>query len=193
MNERVAIAEAELFDDAVSCREILPASFEPGNLDDARILQLIARAEGLLRTITHIEDGAAEDADERSDPALLRLEAKVNVLLELVGGWIGRDLPMPPVRQIRWSRKGLALSQSASLPIGETGVLRLQPAGWLPLLLELPARVVSVDGDEEAGFRLSLRLDPLPETLESALERHLFRVHRRSIARRHQHKREAGD
>jgi len=190
MTPDAARAEVELFDEAMSCRDALPAAFVSAALDERRIVQSCERAEALLRTIAQIEDGTGEDDDRAHDPVIQRLEAKVNVLLELVGGLIARDLAMPPVREVRWSRKGIVLAQAEGGSLGEHGLLRLQPAAWLPQLLELPARVIAVEPGAER--RLWLRVEPLPDPLEAALERHLFRVHRRAIARRNQQKARGG-
>ena len=66
---------------------------------------------------------------------------------------------------------------------GTAGQFRIQPCDWLPEALVLPARVAAAD----AGSRtLWLHFDPLTPGLTQALERHLFRVHRREIAGRRQ-------
>jgi hypothetical protein len=45
----------------------------------------------------------------------------------------------------------------------------------------LPVEVVAC-GNESGQSWLWLRLSPRPRALESAIERHLFRLHRRAIA-----------
>jgi hypothetical protein len=60
---------------------------------------------------------------------------------------------------------------------GTAGVLRVQPAEWLPDCIDLPARVIATDGREAW-----LEFGPLSPALSDALERHLFRLHRRQVA-----------
>ena len=76
---------------------------------------------------------------------------------------------------------GVCVSSDAAAAPGTTGLFRIQPSDWLPESLELPATVLASVTDG-AGPQLWLRFGPLTPALESALERHLFRVHRRAIA-----------
>ncbi|MFN3843155.1 MAG: PilZ domain-containing protein [Rehaibacterium terrae] len=176
-------AERELFDDALTCREALPAEFVPDALDAASRERAAERAEGLLRAIALVEDGHGEEGDERgaNEPVLQRIEAKLNLLFELVGLVVRREVAPLPVVELRWSRRGVELAGASPVAPGQAGLLRLQPVSWLPQAIELPVEVIAVDRREPAP-RLWLRFSPLPEALESALERHLFRLHRRAIA-----------
>lgn len=176
----VAAAEAALFDDAVSCHDRLPAEFVPAGDAGRPAESLFERAESLLRTIAQIED-AGDDDERNADPALQRIDAKLNVLLELVGGMLQSRSSLPAPVDVRWSRHGLALATRGPAEVGQAGLVRLQPATWLPQLLELPCAVIATAAQPA---RLWLRTDPLPASLETALERHLFRLHRRAIARR---------
>ncbi|MBB5016489.1 PilZ domain-containing protein [Rehaibacterium terrae] len=176
-------AERELFDDALTCREALPAEFVPDALDAASRERAAERAEGLLRAIALVEDSHGEEGDERgaNEPVLQRIEAKLNLLFELVGLVVRREVAPLPVVELRWSRRGVELAGASPVAPGQAGLLRLQPVSWLPQAIELPVEVIAVDRCEPAP-RLWLRFSPLPEALESALERHLFRLHRRAIA-----------
>ena len=89
--------------------------------------------------------------------------------------------PSDPIRALRWSALGVCMPSDTATAPGTTGIFRIQPSDWLPEALELPATVLAsvTDGD---GPQLWLRFGPLTPPLESALERHLFRVHRRAIA-----------
>ncbi|WP_267119406.1 PilZ domain-containing protein, partial [Xanthomonas sacchari] len=57
----------------------------------------------------------------------------------------------------------------------------LQPSDWLPDHLELPVRVLA-EAATAGVVQLWLRFETQPPGLEEALERHLFRLHRRQIA-----------
>ncbi|HEY9253827.1 MAG TPA: PilZ domain-containing protein, partial [Stenotrophomonas sp.] len=53
---------------------------------------------------------------------------------------------------------------------------------WLPEAIELPVRVLAEAASGTGGCFLWLQFDDLEPGLEAALERHLFRLHRRQIA-----------
>lgn len=178
-------ARGEVFGDALACEETRPAAFQPGTLDPARLRAACLRSEGLLRALAVVEDSrGVEENNEEYDPgtaALNRLEAKVDLLTALVARLSRTHEPADPVRALRWSALGVCVPSDSATAPGTAGLFRIQPSDWLPETLELPATVLAsvTDGD---GPQLWLRFGPLTPTLESALERHLFRVHRRAIA-----------
>ncbi|WP_028917077.1 PilZ domain-containing protein [Pseudoxanthomonas sp. J35] len=183
--ERLApAAEAELFAEALSCELVLPADFRAG-ADAGRQ----AEAEALLRGLARIEDLRSEDGGEERGEAHLQLQhmdAKLDLALVLLGRLLSQSAPALPACPLRWSARGLRLQlgqpDDGALPAaGTAGVLRLQPADWLPDRLELPATVLAV-APTPGGAWLWLRFPPLKPGLEDALERHLFRMHRRQIA-----------
>ena len=175
-------ADLELFQDSISCELALPAEFRPGSAAPRQGV-----AESLLRAIALVEDPRADDAsDERGElpQAVLRLEAKVDLLLSLLGQLARRGSDSLPLRPVRWSRRGIRLetgARSSALP-GSAGVLSLQPAEWLPEHLELPVVVLAEAANGAGGHFLWLRFAELGGSLETALERHLFRLHRRQVA-----------
>ncbi|WP_049476005.1 PilZ domain-containing protein, partial [Stenotrophomonas maltophilia] len=87
-------------------------------------------------------------------------------------------------RPVRWSRRGIRLQlgpRSGASP-GQAGVVRLQPSDWLPDHIDLPVEVVAEAADGSGGHFLWLRFSHLGDGLEMAMERHLFRLHRRQVA-----------
>lgn len=179
----VNAAHVQLFDAALACEEQLVAAFIPGAVDGERAARAFAQAETLLRALANAEEARVEDSDERgsTDLALQRMEAKLDLLTGLIGALLRRDSPAMPARAICWSRLGIRLASDTASATGERGLLRLQPADWLPEFLEIPVTVIASE-TSDTGSRLWLRFDPLPAALESALDRHLFRAHRRQIA-----------
>ena len=153
------------------------------------VLKLLpqAAADPVYKTVksalANAEEARVEDSDERgsTDLALQRMEAKLDLLTGLIGALLRRDSPAMPARAICWSRLGIRLASDIASATGERGLLRLQPADWLPEFLEIPVTVIASE-TSDTGSRLWLRFDPLPAALESALDRHLFRAHRRQIA-----------
>ncbi len=174
-------AESELFDETLSCELALPAEFQAGSAAGRT-----SSAEGLLRSLALVEDSRGDEHDERSESSLQiqRLEAKLDLTMLLLGRLVrqqGQDLPLRPVR---WSRRGIRLQlgpRSGALP-GQSGVVRLQPSDWLPDNIDLPVDVIAEAADGSGGHFLWLRFNRLGDGLEMAMERHLFRLHRRQVA-----------
>lgn len=175
-------AERQLFDETLSCELALPVEFRAGATPPRP-----GAAEALLRGLAQVEDSRAEDGlDERGElpQAVQRVEAKLDLVLGLLGRLVRQSQPALPLRQVRWSRQGMRLETDApaGLAAGTTGTLVLQPGEWLPEAVELPARVLAEASSGTGGSFLWLRFEALAPGLEAALERHLFRLHRRQVA-----------
>ncbi|MGO4551408.1 PilZ domain-containing protein [Lysobacter sp. 2RAF19] len=175
MNAVQAAREA-LFGDVLACRETRPAAFEPSVPDGARLQALFARSEALLRALAVVEDSPRhDDSDGHDETSLQRIEAKLDLLTALVASLAGAQAT-DSLRALQWSARGAWLAVDAPA-VGTSGLLRVQPADWLPSPLLLPATVIAAADDG-----VLLRFDDLPPALEAALERHLFRLHRRAVA-----------
>ncbi len=180
---RSRTAEHELFGDVLACDAVLPACFGAGA--PART----AQAEALLLGLSQVEDLRSDESggeEKRGELPLLaqRLDAKLDLVLVMLGRLVRQSSPALPETPLRWSSLGLRLQLPAgtALPaLDSAGSARLQPADWLPEDLELPVIVTATDQDAQAGW-LWLRFPALPPGLEEAMGRHLFRMHRRQVA-----------
>jgi hypothetical protein len=175
-------AEAELFDDTLSCDVSLPAEFALGSTGVR-----VGAAEHLLRSIALVEDSrGAEDNEERSEGNLQiqRLEARLDLALVLLGRLMRQHTPALPLRPLRWSKRGLRLElgQRSGGTVGSQGIVRLQPSDWLPDVIELPVALIAEVANNNGGHYVWLQVQTPGDALEMALERHLFRLHRRQIA-----------
>ena len=171
-----AAADAALFDGAVACElparmQLLPAPLPAGATD---------AAERLLRDLAMVEErrGEHEDPAHPPDPALRRLEAKLDLTLQL----LAQALPAlagPPPRPVRLSAVGVRFEgpTGVAAAVGSLAVLAWQPGDGLPLALHLPVTCLA-----QGGGRSWWRFDPLPPPLSDVLERHVFRLHRRWLA-----------
>lgn len=176
-------ARAQLFDDTLACEERRPATFLANAPGADALHQVCVRAENLLRALAVLEEGRSDEPEERGaqEVTLVRIEAKLDLLAALVTAAIPpRDAD--PIRPLRWSARGACLAVETPLAAGTPGLFRMQPAEWLPSPLVLPASVLACADDGAGRHAAWLRFGPLPATLEAALERHLFRIHRRAIA-----------
>jgi hypothetical protein len=173
-------AEHALFDGALTCDIVLPARFSLGLRP---VMQ--APAEALLQGLAVAEDVRGEDPDDRKEatPSQQRIEAKLDLVLSLLGRLARRHDEMLPVTTLRWSHRGLRLDVATPIDatVGAEGVVTLQPATWLSDHIELPARVLAqVEGTHV--HHLWLQFEGLNGGLAEAMDRHLFRLHRRQVA-----------
>ena len=177
----VETARAEVFGDSLACEEVRPAAFVPGTLSPDAARAACLRGENLLRSLAVVEDSRGDDGEDHSanDLALHRIEAKLDLLTALVTSRFGEHFD--PRRPLRWSARGACLEVDDAIAPGTGGALRVQPSDWLPEMLLLPATVLASVA-HSSGQQLWLRFGPITPALESALARHLFRVHRRAIA-----------
>lgn len=174
-------AEHALFDGALTCDVVLPARFDAGQ---RALMQ--APSEALLKGLAVAEDVRGEDPEERkeSTPTQQRIEAKLDLVLSLLGRLSRRHEAALPVTGLRWSHRGIRLD-AASLPAcasGTPGIVTVQPATWLSDQIELPATVLDHVEGSQGLFHLWLQFDALNAGLAEALDRHLFRLHRRQVA-----------
>lgn len=178
-------ARQALFGDALASAEARPVAVLAAVADEGHRHAVVLRAEALMRALAVLEDSRADEPDERNpvDQSVRRLEAKVDLLVSLVGSLLQRDRAADPLRTLQWSARGAAvdLPVESSPAIGASVVLRVQPSDALPEAIQLPARVLAIE-PAPAGCRAWLAFDPLPAALADLLERHLFRVHRRAVA-----------
>ncbi|MGY0633006.1 PilZ domain-containing protein [Luteimonas sp. A478] len=173
-------AEHRLFADVLSCELDLPLAMAAS---DGRGRQ--TEATTLLASLAQLEDLRKDDGEEHGDLSQLaqRMDAKLDLILALLGRLVQHAGRMP-ARRLRWSRHGLRvdLEGGAELVAGTAVVVSLQPAEWLPDHIELPAVVLDLAA-LDAGMRVWLGFSDLREDLGEAIDRHLFRLHRRQVAR----------
>jgi len=175
-------AESELFDETLSCEVALPAEFRLGSA-----VIRPGSAETLLRSVALVEDARSDDGhDDRGESSaqMQRLEAKLDLTMVLLGRLVRQSAQDLDLRPLRWSRRGIRLEQGArsGAAAGSLGVIRLQPCDWLPDHIDLPVAVLAEAATGAGAHFLWLRFEPMSDGLEMALERHLFRLHRRQIA-----------
>lgn len=164
--------DAALFDGAVFCDVVARLRIEPGPLPP----EAFEVAERLLHDLAALEERRAEGDDGHAgDPALKRLEAKLDLTLQLLAQALPGLAPLP-AKAIRLGPRGVRLAEPAHAA-GTDAVLVWQPGEGLPLTLRLPVR--ALDGGVPSR---RWAFPPLPDGLQDALERHVFRLHRRALA-----------
>jgi Atypical PilZ domain, cyclic di-GMP receptor len=138
---------------------------------NVRILQACAAIE---------EQGAVEKKDEKSPHSadLMRLEVKMNLLLDLVGQLLAATQPRPAATVIRFNALGAVWKSTVSLHTGDQGLLDIYLRDSLPQPMTLIATITqaSVDGQVRAAFA------PPGEAVSDLIEKLAFRRHRRQVA-----------
>ncbi len=139
---------------------------------NAKLLQACAALE---------EHGPTEKADDRSPfhADLVRLDLKMNLLLDMVGQLLIANRPRPPAMPVRFNALGAVWQQTQNLPIiGSYGVLEM----YLRECMFEPIRLAGqVAGVSEQG-RIKVKFDNPGELVAELIEKLAFRRHRRQVA-----------
>ncbi len=177
----MTISSWEDFKQRVSCEESLHVDSEPLEWPPsaAQQLRMVERNANTLTAIAALEERAA-DTGEEDNPLmqeLLRMDAKLTALVDIVNQLLVPAESLPPRQLLRFNVIG-ALVPASLVPPGDTLLLRPRFDVCRSLPLELAARVERrfPDGQVFVAFAL------LGDVLSDAIERLVFRHHRRKVA-----------
>src|SRR5665213_158924 len=124
-----------------------------------------------------VEKQKPEDAPYAAE--IMRLDMKVNLLLDLVGQILVANRPRPPASPVRFNALGLMWRATGTLPeAGEQGVAEIFLRDCLAEPLRLAGRVTNVTPDGQ----IKVKFLPLTEAVSDLIEKLAFRRHRRQIA-----------
>jgi hypothetical protein len=169
------------FDQRVSCEECLHVDAEPLVWPPlpAQQLRMMERNANTLAAIAALEERAVETGDEDSPvmQEMLRLDAKLTALMDVVNQLLVPASSLPPRQVVRFNVIGAVLPD-VLMPPGDALLLRPRFDVCPSLPLELAARVERrfPDGQVFVAFA------PLGDVLSDAIERLVFRHHRRRVA-----------
>ncbi|WP_243047647.1 PilZ domain-containing protein [Dyella sp. RRB7] len=174
----LAFSERVSYDDGlhVSCVAV------PQPLSELQLAAMRERNLSVLGTLAVFSERRLDAADDESPVAqdIQRLDSKLNVLMAMLDQLLQRGTELPPRQPVRFNAVG-ALLPRALWPSGAaTALLRLHFDGCLALPLELPARLVQ-ERDEGHIF---VSFETMDDVTADALERLVFRHHRRKVAGR---------
>ncbi|MEO6078230.1 MAG: PilZ domain-containing protein [Steroidobacteraceae bacterium] len=163
-------------------QDMLPVGWRPLHtaLDLAAVTSLADNNVRILQVCAAIEEqGAVEKKDDKSlhSADLMRLEVKMNLLLDLVGQLLAAAQPRPPATVIRFNALGGVWKSLTPLRVGERGLLDIYLRDSLPRPITLVANITQVaDGQVRASFA------PPGEAAADLIEKLAFRRHRRQVA-----------
>jgi hypothetical protein len=170
----------QTFSEHVSVEDRLRvAVVKPGDEPDvAAPARLVERNLATLASVAALEDRRAEgDDDNPVMQELARLDAKLNALVDIVSRAILPVGGLPSRQPVRFNAIGILLP-AVLLPPGEDVCVRLHLDACPGLPLVLPAKVERRLDDGHAF----LAFQPTSDVLAEALERLVFRHHRRRVA-----------
>jgi len=141
------------------------------NINNEKVLRMVAALDE-MHIDTHEEPGHAHD--------IARLEFKINMLMDLVGQLLERQLQLPSRRRVCVNAHGMQvdLPEQDAVESGQIIKVSLFFTGSYPRPVVLFVIVSSVS----PSHILSGQLLALPEMVQDLLERLIFRQHRRNVA-----------
>jgi len=170
--------------DELAFQDVLPLAWRAlaHSVDRDTAAAYMERNTRLLQAREALDQlGPVEKPDENSPNAadLMRIELKVNLLLDVVGQILATNRPRPPAVPVRFNAQGVVWRSSGPLPeAGAQGVVEIYLHDCLAEPLRLPGRVGSTTPDGQ----VKVRVIPVGETVADLLEKLCFRRHRRQIA-----------
>ncbi len=172
-----------ILNNELAYEDLLPVAFKPlpRQFDTAAASIIADRNVRLLQVCTAIEEqGAVERKDEASPHSadLMRLEVKVNLLLDLMGQLLAAQVPRPRPALVRFNAQGATWKTLDPPGVGTQGLLEIWLRDSLPQPLTLIVNVTQAAAD---GL-VKATLTPPGEAVADLIEKLAFRRHRRHIA-----------
>lgn len=164
--------------------DVLPVAWKPLSdpVDPALVGAYADRNLRVLQAVAALDDhGQIEKPDENMPHAadIMRLEMKMNLLLDMVGALLIASRPRPRPAAVRFNALGGVFQGSAPFPsLGNQGVLEVYLRDCVAEPLRLFGRIASVSPDG----KIKVRFVPPGEHISDLLEKLAFRKHRRQVA-----------
>jgi hypothetical protein len=126
------------------------------------------------------EHGSTEKSDDEHPHSadIMRLDFKLNLLLDLAGQLLAASQPRVGPVPIRFNAMGATWKSAEKLDIGALGILEITLRDLVVQPLNLPAEVVLGAAEGETRVRFLA----IGETVADHIEKLVFRRHRRKIA-----------
>lgn len=174
----------ELFGDATVYRAPLVVDWQVVDQfpDAVQCTVLAERNERLLRAAAAIDDHSMDLSEDHSELAgeVMRLELKVNLLIELTGQLLSQKLDLSPAVPVCLSSRGIEWSGRRLPKEGERLLLSIYLYPSIPTPLQLYGTVFHIEAENEQKVVVSFH--QVGVGVENFLDRFLFRQHRRNVA-----------
>lgn len=176
------------FSDRVAWDSRFHATCEVTERPDPAALALINdRNTNVLVAVSALMDRRSDTGEDDSPltQEVARLDAKLNVLMEIVNRLLLPQSVLPPRIPVRVNAAGAALPWDGLPPVGTPVMLKLHFDVCRALPLELPGVRLAGPTDGK-GF---IAFEGLTESVRDGIERLVFRQHRRQVAEARAHAR----
>jgi hypothetical protein len=176
-------ADTVVLYEELAFQDVLPVVWRqmPNPADRDMAAGFMERNLQVLQAWDAMDEHAVDKPDENAPYAadIMRLDLKINLLLDMVGQLLATNRPRPPAVPVRFNALGGMWRGTAPLPeAGEQGVAEIYLHDCLAQPLRLPGRVTNVTPD----VQVKVRFTPVGESVADLIEKLAFRRHRRQIA-----------
>jgi len=131
----------------------------------------------IFTLLDNLDEPAHHKADMENAAEFMRIEAKLNVILQILGQLLqSRQAPLP-IHAIRFTSASLAWQVEQPLPVGSLLQVSLYPEDHIPLALIFEAKVLACE-----DHWLEVDMHGLNEEEQAMWSRWVFRQHRRHVA-----------
>ena len=176
------------FSDQLSYQDMLPLAYVhlQGQPSFSDFMRFDERNASLLKTLASDEQTRREP--EPSLEALIqeidRLDQKLNLVTELLADLVRREVVVPSPHPFRLSSAGVSFEYSEAESVGEGDWMKVSLflLANVPRPLEFAGRVIRSNPDFVAENWLTVSFEQVNEMVESALDRLVFKHHRREVA-----------
>jgi len=186
-------ADTVVLYEELAFQDVLPVIWRqmPNPADRDMAAGFMERNLQVLQAWDAMDEHAVDKPDENAPYAadIMRLDLKINLLLDMVGQLLAANRPRPSAVPVRFNALGGMWRGTAPLPeAGEQGVAEIYLHDCLAQPLRLPGRVTNVTPDGQVKVRFA----PVGESVADLIEKLAFRRHRRQIAGTRQPRRGQG-
>jgi hypothetical protein len=172
--------------DSLIYEDLLPLTWSSidGEAQVVNSARVSEHNEHVLRCVNLLGEQIKEKLDEEgeTESALVRLEAKVNLILEMLSSLDRARGDTPDTTQVRLAAGGLEWDCKEQPPAeGDTIWIKLNIDNRVPEAMQLAAQVlsVSVEGQQTT---VCAKFEQMGEAVQDQLEKMIFRHHRRMVA-----------
>jgi len=150
----------------------------------AQALNIQQSNEQILRNLAVVDEhrlDLAEEAHPQVIQELTRLDSKINLLLDMVGQLVSRQLELPEPVPVRLGPDRLQWISARSPSVGDRIAVEIYLNPRYPSAMTLLGTVAKVNAGAD-GFFVEMAYADGGEGQRNALEKLIFRRHRRSVA-----------
>lgn len=155
-----------------------------GDISTAQILRTHQSNERVLRCFAALDEHRADGADEEHGHVaheLSRFEFKLNLLLDMVARLLIEHVSIPPAAPVRMSGSGISWRSPGAPAVGSLISIDIYLNQGYPSPITLYGEVLQVL-PVEGGFQVDAQYREMIDSVQSWIEKMIFRHHRRQVA-----------